>query len=160
MQSREDENFQDFMDVPYPSAMTLEKSRVEIYERRGITCGTYSVLGSLSSDELMDYYDRHLPPHGWAPQAEAQTEKEIISTWIKGNKTLTIETTKVTLSIGADTRVKIWVASPHTKGDLGKRVIYRDTADPGKTWTTTPLRQGGGGQRGGGQRGDVQEENL
>ncbi|MDR2405144.1 MAG: hypothetical protein LBE27_02095 [Deltaproteobacteria bacterium] len=152
--AREDENFQDFLDVPYPSAMTVEKSKVQVYDRRGVLSGTYSILGKLSPDEILDYYDRHLPKHGWQPLSEAQTESEIISTWTKGNKTLIIQTSKVTLAIGADTRAKIWVAPPHTKSDLGKRVIYRDTSEPGKSWSTTPIRQPKGGH------GDVHEENL
>ncbi|MDR2339461.1 MAG: hypothetical protein LBF40_04935 [Deltaproteobacteria bacterium] len=150
---REDENFQDFMDVPYPSALILERSKVQVYDRRGIKCGTYSLLGKLSPDEIMDYYDRHLPPYGWSPQAEAQTEDQIVSTWVKGNKTLTLEASKVTLAIGADTRLTVWMASPHTKGDLGKRVIYRDTSAPGKTYRTTPIR-------GKGEQSGVTEENL
>jgi hypothetical protein len=151
--TREDENFQDFLDVPYPSAMEVEKSKIQVYERRGVLCGTYSLIGSLSPDELMDYYDRHLPPHGWIPLAEVQTEREVVSTWTKGKKTLTIQSSMVTMAIGADVRLRVWVASPHTKDDLGKRIIYRDTSDPGKTWSTTPIRDKGGYE-------DVQEENL
>jgi hypothetical protein len=155
---REDENFQDFLDVPYPSAMHLDKSRTEVYERRGVTSGTYTIVGVLSPDEMLDYYDRHLPKHGWAPLGEAQTEREAVSTWTKGNKTLTVETSKVTLAIGADTRVRVWVSPPHTKADLGKRVIYQDTSDPGRTWSSTPIREGGGSGSGGG--GAVSEENI
>jgi hypothetical protein len=152
--AREDENFQDFLDVPYPSVMTVEKKKVEVFERRGVLSGTYSILGKLSPDEIMDYYDRHLPNHGWQPLSEVQTENEILSTWTKGNKTLSVQTSKVNLAIGADTRVRIWVAAPHTKSDLGKRVIYRDTSEPGRSWSTTPIRQPKGGH------GDVYEENI
>ncbi|MDR2351903.1 MAG: hypothetical protein LBF22_01870 [Deltaproteobacteria bacterium] len=151
---REDENFQDFLDVPYPSAMTVEKSKVQVYERRGVLCGTYSILGKLSPDEIMDYFDRHLPNYGWSPHSEVQIENDILSTWTKGNKTLSILTSKVTLSIGADSRARIFVAAPHTKSDLGKRVIYRSTSEPGRSWATTPIRHPKGGSE------DVHEENL
>ncbi|MDR2198599.1 MAG: hypothetical protein LBR53_03915 [Deltaproteobacteria bacterium] len=155
---RDDENFQDFLDVPYPSALSLEKAKTEVYERRGVLSGSISLLGKLSPDELMDYYDRHLPPHGWSPLGEVQTENEIVSTWVKGNKTLTLDCSKVTLALGADVRLRILVQPPHTKADLGKRVIYRDTSEPGRTWSTTPQRERGGGSYGGG--GHVSEEDI
>ena len=153
-EAHEDENFQDFLDVPYPTAMTLEKSTLQVFQRRGVLSGTYSLVGPLSPDEIMDYYDRHLTPHGWSTVSEVQTEKEILSVWSKGQKTLILHASKVTLSLGADTRVRVWMGAPHTAGDLGKRVIYRDTSEPGRTWSSTPIRERGGSGS------DVSEENI
>jgi hypothetical protein len=118
--------------------------------RRGVLSGVVTVVGKFSADELGAYYDQHLPSHGWSPLAEAQSSK-LVSTWTKGNKVLTIITTNVTFSIGTDIRVELWVAPPHTKGDLGQRVVY-DSAPTGETqFSTKPIRN---------NTGNIDEENI
>jgi hypothetical protein len=141
--SRENENFQDFMDVPFPSEMTIEKSKVNVFTRRNVLSGHISITGSLTNDELLDYYDRHLPSHGWTPHSEVQTNNETVSTWAKPDKTLTIMATKPTLSLGAKSRIDLWIAPPHTKSDLGNRTIYEESSSGSKSYSTTPIRDGG-----------------
>jgi hypothetical protein len=141
---REDENFQDFMDVPFPSEMTVEKNKTVVFTRRDVLSGHISIVGPLTNDELLDYYDRRLPAHGWTPHAEVQTNSETVSTWAKPGKTLTIMATKPTISIGVKSRIDIWVAPPHTKNDLGHRVIYTDSLSGSKNYSTTPIREGKG----------------
>jgi hypothetical protein len=157
-EGRDDENFQDFMDIPFPSIMAVEKGNVVVFTRRGVLSGYIPLMGALSIDELLDYYDRHLPGHGWAPHSEVQTERGAVSTWIKSGKTLSLVLTQPKLSIGVNATLQIWVAPPHTKDDLGNRVIYRDTNRPGRTFNTTPIRSGSGGFGGSGS--DVSEEDL
>jgi hypothetical protein len=141
---RDDENFQDFMDVPTPSVMAVETGAVEIYERRGVLAGKISLMGKLTVDELLDYFDRHLPNHGWTPLAEAQTERAALSTWAKAGKTLTIRATQPSLSLGVKSNLEIWVSPPHSKEDLGHRVIYNRSDEPRPSYRTTPIRTGGG----------------
>jgi hypothetical protein len=157
MNAREDENFQDFMDIPYPSEMTIEKNKTEVFTRRNVLSGHISIVGPLSNDELLDYYDRHLPHHGWTPHAEVQLESETVSTWAKPGKTLTIIATKPALSIGVKSRIDLYVAPPHTEADLGHRTIYLDTTPSGSSYSTTPIRESGlGGRRSSG----IGEEDL
>jgi hypothetical protein len=138
------ESFAEFMDVPYPSVMVLEKRNTYTYERRGMQAGVVTVVGNLSSDEIGAYYDLHLPSHGWSPLAEAQSSK-LVATWTKGNKVLTVISTPITLSLGSDTRLELWVAPPHTKGDLGQRIVYDDTSPRRAPLVeTTPIRSGSG----------------
>jgi hypothetical protein len=141
---REDENFQDFMDVPYPSEMTLEKNKTVVFTRRNVLSGHISIVGPLTNDELLDYYDRRLPSHGWTPHSEVQTNTETVSTWAKPGKTLTILVTTPTISIGVKSKVDLWVAPPFNKSDLGQRVIYTDSSSSSKSYSTTPIRESGG----------------
>ncbi|MDR1308532.1 MAG: hypothetical protein LBL95_01315 [Deltaproteobacteria bacterium] len=143
----EGESFAEFMDLPYPPVMTLETRNTFAYERKGIRAGVVTVVGRLSADEIGAYYDSHLPAHGWAPLAEAQSTK-LVSTWTKGQKVLTIVTSPITLSIGSDTRLELWVAPPHSQGDLGQRIVYGSTGPREEAVIqTTPIR---GGPRQGG----------
>ncbi|MDR1080869.1 MAG: hypothetical protein LBQ79_07860 [Deltaproteobacteria bacterium] len=154
---RDDENFQDFLDVPYPSDMAVEKGQTYVYTRREVLSGKVSLVGSLSTDEILDYFDRHLPKHGWNPRSEVTARKVTVSTWSKGSKTLTIIAEDLTLAVGARTRAALYVAPPHTSGDLGHRTIYQSTVrEHGEKYSTTPLRTGTGGSSGAG----LQEENL
>ncbi|MDR3135642.1 MAG: hypothetical protein LBU69_06075 [Deltaproteobacteria bacterium] len=134
------ESFSEFMDIPYPSIMTLESKNSSTYTRKDIKAGVVSVVGHLSADEVGAYYDSHLPRHGWAPLAEAQSGK-LVSTWAKGQRVLTIIASPLTLSLGSDLRLELWVAPPHTKGDLGQRIVYDSSAPTGeKIIETTPIR--------------------
>ncbi|MDR3152764.1 MAG: hypothetical protein LBW85_00490 [Deltaproteobacteria bacterium] len=158
---RDDENFQDFMDVPFPSDMTLEKGKTFTYTRRDVLSGTISAVGPLSTDEILDYYDRHLPRHGWAPRAEVTAGKVTVSTWSKSSKTLTIIAEEVTIAVGARSRAILYVAPPHTQGDLGNRTVYQSTERKhGEDFSTTPIRGGGGGGGGGSSSRDLSEEDL
>jgi hypothetical protein len=128
------------MDVPYPSTMTLEKKNTYTYTRKGIQAGVISVVGHLTTDEIGAYYDSHLPNHGWQPRAEAQSGK-LVSTWAKGQRVLTIIASPLTLSLGSDLRLELWVAPPHTKADLGQRVVYDSSAPSGDPIVETkPIR--------------------
>ncbi|MDR1036685.1 MAG: hypothetical protein LBT40_08965 [Deltaproteobacteria bacterium] len=157
---RDDENYQDFMDVPFPSEMAVEKGQTYIYTRRDVMSGRVSLVGSLSTDEILNYFDRHLPGHGWNPRSEVTARKVTVSTWSKGNKTLTIVAEDLTLAVGARTRAVLYVAPPHTSGDLGHRTIYQSTErEHGEKYSTTPIRTGSGS--GGGSSGHgYQEEDL
>ncbi|MDR2386051.1 MAG: hypothetical protein LBE80_00515 [Deltaproteobacteria bacterium] len=136
------ESFAEIMDVPYPSVMTLERKNTFTYTRKGIQAGVISVVGHLTTDEIGAYYDSHLPDHGWQPRAEAQSGK-LVSTWVKGNRVLTIIASPLTLSLGSDLRLELWVAPPHTQADLGKRVVYDSSAPSGDPVVETkPIRGG------------------
>jgi hypothetical protein len=138
----EGESFAEFMDVPYPSVMTLERKNTFTYSRKGIQAGVVSVVGHMTADEVGAYYDRHLPNHGWQPRAEAQSGK-LVSTWAKGQKVLTIIASPLTLSLGSDLRLELWVAPPHTQADLSQRVVYGSSAPPEEpTIETKPIRGG------------------
>jgi hypothetical protein len=138
----EGESFAEFMDIPYPSVMALETKNTFTYTRRGIQAGVVTVVGNLSADEIGAYYDSHLPNHGWTPLAEAQSAK-LVSTWTKGQKVLTIISSPLTLSLGSDTRLELWVAPPHTKNDLGERIVYDSTAPREEpVIKTAPIRGG------------------
>jgi hypothetical protein len=139
----ENENFQDFTDVPYPTEMSVEKGKTVVFTRRDVLSGRVSVTGPLTNDELLDYFDRHLPGHGWTPHSEVRTPDETVSTWAKPGKTLTLMVTKPTLSLGVKSRVDIFVAPPHTKDDLGKRTVYESSKSGSKTYSTTPIRTPG-----------------
>jgi hypothetical protein len=144
----EGESFAEFMDVPYPSVMVLEKRNTFTYERKGMLAGVITAVGNLSADELGAYFDLHLPAHGWSPLAEAQSAK-LVSIWTKGNRYLTIISSPISLSLGSDTRLELWVAPPHTGEDLNQRIVYQDTGpnrDP--IIRTTPIRSGSGGGNG------------
>ncbi|MDR2387437.1 MAG: hypothetical protein LBE80_07640 [Deltaproteobacteria bacterium] len=136
------ESFAEIMDVPYPSVMTLERKNTFTYTRKGIQAGVISVVGHLTTDEIGAYYDSHLPNHGWQPRAEAQSGK-LVSTWAKGQRVLTIIASPLTLSLGSDIRLELWIAPPHTQADLGKRVVY-DTSTPAAdpVVETKPIRGG------------------
>jgi hypothetical protein len=147
------ESYSEFMDVPYPSFMTLESKNSFTYTRKGVKAGVVSVVGRMSADEIGAYYDSHLPGHGWTPLAEAQSGK-LISTWTKGQKALTIIATPLNLSLSGDIRVELWVAPPHTKGDLDQRIVYDSgpsQAEP--VVETKPVR-------GGKKRGSFSEEDI
>jgi hypothetical protein len=155
---RDDENFQDFLDVPFPSEMTLEKGQSVVYQRRDVTSGRLVGVVSMSTDEMLDYYDRHLPRHGWTPRAEVAAGKTSVSTWSKGTKTLTVVAEQVTLSVGARSRVTLYIAPPHNKEDLGQRTVYQTTQrEHRERYSTTPIRGGSGG---GSSRGGYSEEDL
>jgi hypothetical protein len=143
------ESFAEFLDVPYPSNMGLDRSLTFTYERRGVLSGTIVVAGRLTMDEAAAYFDLHLPGHGWVPVAEAQGQK-IVSTWRKGQKYLTIIVSPAFAIAGQDSRIEIWVAPPRSESDLGKRVIYKKPAES-KERSTTPIR---------GRGGDIREEDL
>jgi hypothetical protein len=141
------------MDVPYPAVMTLESKNTFSYSRKNIQAGVVSVVGHLSTDEIGAYYDSHLPNHGWTPLAEAQSSK-LVSTWTKGQKVLTIIASPLTLSLGSNLRLELWVAPPHTKADLSQRIVYGSTApveDP--VIQTNPIR-------GGKQEGEFSQEDI
>ncbi|MDR2354038.1 MAG: hypothetical protein LBF22_12975 [Deltaproteobacteria bacterium] len=150
---REDENFQDFMDVPYPSIMVVEKKDVEVFTRRGVLSGRVPLMGPLATDEIMDYFDRHLPRHGWQPQAEVVTGKTVIATWTKPGKTLTIIATSPSLTLKVNSKVELWVAPPHRAEDLGRRTIYRSSEETPKPFQTTPIFRRG-------EESGVYEENI
>jgi hypothetical protein len=155
---RDDENFQDFLDVPFPGDMAVEKGQSVLYTRRDVLSGRLSLVGSLSTDELLEYFDRHLPPHGWSPRSEVSARKVTVSTWSKGSKTLTIVAENLTLAVGARTRAVLYVAPPHTSADLGHRTVYQSTEkEHGEKYSTTPIR-GGGGK--GSERGTYSEEDM
>ena len=147
----DEESFAEFMDVPYPAVMTLERDSTFSYSRREVKAGVVTVLGKMTVDELGAFYDSHLPSHGWSPLVEAQSKK-LVSTWTKGGKVLTIIATPVIMAIGGNLRVELWVAPPHTKGDLGSRIVYR-SSDEGKApiVQTKPIR---------GNKGGINEENI
>jgi hypothetical protein len=156
---RDDENFQDFMDVPYPSDMILERGETVIFTRRDVLSGRIAVAGPLSTDEILEYYDRHLPKHGWTPRAEVTAGKTTVSTWSKGAKTLTIVAESVTLSVGARSKATLYVAPPHTKEDLGHRTVYQSTQrESRETFSTTPIRSGSGSGSGSGGGGYTEED--
>jgi hypothetical protein len=150
----DDESFAEFMDVPYPGTMTLEKKRVRVYTRRQVLSGVVSVVGDFTPDEIGAFYDQHLPSHGWTPLAEVEgSEPKLISIWSKGSKVLTIIVSS-TLAIGGRIRVELWVAPPRLKEDLGKRVIYKSSTKPEnreEKFSTTPIRK---------SKGKVSEENI
>jgi hypothetical protein len=146
----EGESFAEFLDVPYPSIMGLDRSATFTYQRRGVMAGTVVVAGRMTLDEVGEYYDLHLPNHGWSPKAEAQGAK-LVSTWVKGDKTLTIIASSAFAITGQDSRVELWVQAPFTKEDLGHRVIYRKSPEKKEVYTTTPQRRPKDG---------VSEENL
>ncbi|MDR1297770.1 MAG: hypothetical protein LBO05_10465 [Deltaproteobacteria bacterium] len=157
--SHEGESFAEFMDVPYPSVMKLESRNTFSYERKGVRAGVVTAVGDLSADEIGAYYDSHLPSYGWTPLAEAQSGK-LVSTWTKGKVVLTVITNPLSLSITSDTRLELWVAAPHTREDLGRRVVYDNTGASGKPiLETTPIRapRGSGSNSGGGS---YQEEDI
>ncbi|MDR2460146.1 MAG: hypothetical protein LBE38_05120 [Deltaproteobacteria bacterium] len=151
---REDENFQDFLDIPFPTDMNVEKSKTVVFTRREVLSGHLSLVGSLSRDELMDYFDRHLPPHGWTPHSEVMAGEEIVATWAKPGKTLTIIASKPTLALGVNSRAELYIAPPLTKDDLGQRTIYESTTRPPSSYSTTPVRSQGGTSS------SIGEENL
>ncbi|MDR2612644.1 MAG: hypothetical protein LBG06_07445 [Deltaproteobacteria bacterium] len=158
---RDDENFQDFLDVPFPSEMTLEKGRTVVFTRRDVLSGSITIVGPLSTDEILAYFDRHLERHGWTPRAEVTTLKTTVSTWSKGSKTLTVVAEEVTLSVGARSRATLYVAPPHTQEDLGRRTVYQSTErEHRERYSTTPIRGGSGGGGGGSSRGGYTEEDL
>ncbi|MDR1545792.1 MAG: hypothetical protein LBU12_03585 [Deltaproteobacteria bacterium] len=135
--AKDGESFYDFMDVPFPSAMSLDSSGTFTYSRRGVLSGVVAVVGRMNVEELGAWFDVHLPSYGWSPLAEAQNVK-LVSTWTKGAAVLTLIASPVTLSLGGDVRLELWVAPPHLKSDLGKRVVYETTG--GKARSTTPVR--------------------
>ena len=140
-----EESFAEFLDVPYPATMTLEKGDTFTYTRRGVLAGVVTLVGKMTVEELGAYYDEHLPPHGWSPLSEAQNVK-LVSTWTRGDKTLTIIATPIVMAIGGNLRVELWVAAPHTRADLGNRAVYRRTDEPSDpVLRTGPVRGGGGG---------------
>ncbi|MDR2140680.1 MAG: hypothetical protein LBR11_02650 [Deltaproteobacteria bacterium] len=147
----EGESFAEFLDVPYPSVMGLDRQSTYVYKRRGIQAGTIVVAGRMTVDEVGEYYDQHLPSHGWSPLAEAQGSK-LVSTWTKDKKVLTIIVSSVFSITGQDSRVEIWVSPPHLSSDLGQRVVYKKPPEPGETYSTTPQRRP--------NKGSVSEENL
>jgi hypothetical protein len=148
----EEESYAEFMDVPYPSTMSLERKNTYTYTRKGIQAGVVSVVGNLTTDEIGAYYDARLPDLGWEPRAEAQSGK-LISTWVKGQRVLTIIASPITLSLGSNLRLELWVAPPHTKGDLGQRVVYESSAPSGETIIETkPIR--------GGKQGSFSKEDI
>jgi hypothetical protein len=149
----DDESFAEFMDVPYPAVMALEKDDTYIYTRRDVRAGVVTLLGRMTVEELGAYYDAHLPSHGWTPVAEAQNIK-LVSTWVKGGKILTIIATPVIMAIGGNLRVELWVGAPRSQADLGHRPIYRSTEGGEPIIRTTPVR--GSGSRSGG----IDEENI
>jgi hypothetical protein len=151
----DEESFAEFMDVPYPAIMTLEKDDTYTYTRRDVQAGVVTVMGRMTVDELGAFYDEHLPSHGWLPVAEAQSVK-LVSTWTKGSKVLTIIATPIVMAIGGNLRVELWVAAPHTKADLGQRTVYRSAHDGEPLVKTKPVRGGGGGAK----KGDISEEDI
>ncbi|MDR1039474.1 MAG: hypothetical protein LBR80_04770 [Deltaproteobacteria bacterium] len=156
---RDDENFQDFLDVPFPSEMAVEKGESVLYTRRDVLSGRISLVGTLSTDEILEYFDRHLPGHGWTPRAEVTARKVTVSTWSKGTKTLTVVAEELTLSVGARSRTVLYMAPPHTQDDLGHRTVYQSTERAhGERYSTVPIRGGGGS--GGSSRGGYSEEDL
>ena len=124
----DEESFAEFMDVPYPAIMALERDDTFTYTRRDIQAGVVTVMGRMTVDELGAFYYDHLPGHGWSPLAEAQSVK-LVSTWTKGGKVLTIIATPIIMAIGGNIRVELWVAPPHTRADLGQRAVYRNTGE-------------------------------
>ncbi|MDR1656103.1 MAG: hypothetical protein LBT47_00920 [Deltaproteobacteria bacterium] len=148
--SRDEESFAEFLDVPYPATMTLEKDNTFTYSRRDILAGVVTVVGRMTVDELADYYDNHLPSYGWSPLAEAQNIK-LVSTWTKGGKVLTVVATPIIMAIGGNLRVELWVAPPHTKGDLGNRLRYQNSESGQKPYSTKPIRN---------KNGSFDEENI
>jgi hypothetical protein len=144
------ESFAEFLDVPYPSTMGLDRQATFTYTRRGVLAGTIVVAGRMSLDEVGEYFDLRLPAHGWSPLAEAQGDK-IVSTWRKGDKTLTIIASPAFAIAGQDTRIEFWVAPPHTQADLGQRVVYKKNPEGREVYSTTPTRRPKSG---------VSEENL
>ncbi|MDR2442383.1 MAG: hypothetical protein LBE31_02545 [Deltaproteobacteria bacterium] len=146
-----EESFAEFLDVPYPASMTLERDNTFTYSRRNVLAGVVSVVGRFSVEELALFYDQHLPGHGWTPLAEAQNVK-LVSTWTKGGKVLTIIATPIIMAIGGNLRVELWVAPPHTKADLGKRMVYQNSGNEGeRTYSTKPTR---------GQKDGITQEDL
>jgi hypothetical protein len=143
------ESFAEFLDIPYPSVMALDRSKTFTYTRRGILSGTIVVAGRMTVDEVGQYFDQHLPGHGWTPLAEAQGER-LVSTWVKDKKVLTILAISALAISGRDSRVEIWVAPPHLASDLGQRVVYTKPPE-GREFSTTPQRR---------RSGSINEENL
>ncbi|MDR2422254.1 MAG: hypothetical protein LBE01_02620 [Deltaproteobacteria bacterium] len=139
----EGESFAEFLDVPYPSVMGLDRQSTFAYDRRGVHSGTFVVVGRMTLDEVGEYFDLHLPAHGWTPLAEAQGPK-LVSTWVKEKKVLTIVVSQAFAIAGQDSRVEIWVSPPRYQSDLGQRVVYKKPPEPGKTRSTTPIRRSGG----------------
>ena len=148
----DEESFAEFMDVPYPATMTLEKDATFSYTRREVKAGVVTVIGKMTVDEIGYFYDTHLPGHGWSPVAEAQSLK-LVSTWTKGGKVLTIIATPIVMAIGGNLRLELWVGAPHTKGDLGQRTVYQSTGgDKGPLVETKPIRRG--------KNNNIEEEDL
>jgi hypothetical protein len=136
--TKDSENFYDFMDVPFPHALTVETKNSFTYMRRGLLSGVVTAVGAMPVEELAAWFDAHLPAHGWQPAAEAQNVK-IVSTWRKGQAVLTVVISPVTLSLAGDTRLELWVAPPHVQADLGKRTIY-DSVEKSEPYSTKPIR--------------------
>jgi hypothetical protein len=147
----EGESFAEFLDLPYPSAMGLDRSATFTYERRGVKAGTVVVAGRMTMDEVGEYFDLHLPSHGWSPVAEAQGPK-IVSTWVKGDKYLTIIVSPAFAITGQDSRIEMWISPPHLKSDLGKRVVYQKPNERREIFSTKPQRKS--------KDGEVSEEDL
>jgi hypothetical protein len=135
----EGESFAEFLDVPYPSIMGLDRQATFTYNRRGVLAGTVVVAGRMTLDEVGEYFDLHLPSHGWTPLAEGQGAK-LVTTWVKDKKVLTIIASSVFAIAGQDTRVEIWVQAPFNKSDLGHRVVYRKSPEKREIFSTTPQR--------------------
>jgi hypothetical protein len=137
----DEESFAEFMDVPFPAVMTLERDDTYTYTRKEVKAGVVTVLGRMTVEELGAFYDNHLPNHGWRPVAEAQSVK-LVSSWFKEGRVLTIIATPVVMAIGGNLRVELWVAPPRSASDLGHRTIYRSTGDSEPLLKTKPIRWG------------------
>ncbi len=126
--NRDEESFAEFRDVPYPANFSFSKKDSFTYHRRGILSGLVVVSGRMTVDELGAYYDLRLPGHGWSPVADIHYSSALVSTWKKGDKTLTIVGRPVSFALADEVKVELWVAPPHTRDDLGQRVNYQKPA--------------------------------
>jgi hypothetical protein len=122
------ESFAEFADVPYPTHLVYNQKERYTFKRRDKLCGLVAVSGRMNLDEAGAYFDAHLPGHGWQPRAEVSYSSGLVSTWIKGDRTLTVVGRPATLTLNPEVRLELWVAPLRTADDLGRRVVYQPPA--------------------------------
>lgn len=119
------ESFAEFVDVPYPTHLVYNRRESYTFKRRDKLCGLVAVSGQMNLDEAEAYFDTHLPGHGWQPQARVSYNSALVSTWTKGDQTLTVIGRPATLTLIPEIRVELWIAPLHTTDDLNQRIIYQ-----------------------------------
>ncbi|KXS56213.1 MAG: hypothetical protein AMR96_03935 [Candidatus Adiutrix intracellularis] len=119
------ESFAEFVDVPYPTHLIYNRRESYTFKRRNKLYGLVTVSGKMNLDEAGDYFDAHLPGHGWQPRAKVSYSLALVSTWTKGDQTLTVVGRPAALTLTSEIRLELWVAPLHTADDLNQRVIYQ-----------------------------------
>jgi hypothetical protein len=129
----------DFSDVKTPGSMTLDRDESFVYETNSVRAGVLALSGSASMEEILAFYEDHMPRDGWTMLSSFKYQKNVLI-FTKTDKVCLITTHRPNLL--SKTALEVWVA-PVRPGQTvpmdGLSPIVGNTLEPLPPNTEEPL---------------------